>query len=59
MIRQIITMPMRQDLTRRERAQKEDAMLELKKLIAEGEASGIGTKTMDEIKAEARKELGL
>ena len=49
----------RQDLARREKDQKEAAVLELRKLIAEGEASGIGTKTMGEIKAEARKELGL
>ena len=52
-------MSVNQDLTHPEKAQKEDATLELRKLIAEGETSGIGTKTMDEIKAEARKELGL
>ena len=53
------TMSANQDLTRPERTQNKDATLELKKLIADGEASGIGTKTMDEIKAEARKELDL
>ena len=52
-------MSVNQDLARREKAQKEAAVLELRKLIAEGEVSGVGTKTMAEIKAEARKELGL
>jgi len=52
-------MSVNQDLNRPEQAQKKAAVFGLRKLIAEGEASGIGTKTMDEIKAEARKELGL
>ena len=49
----------RQDIARREKEQKEATILELKKLIAEGEASGIGSKSMREIKVEARKELDL
>lgn len=49
----------RRDLVQREKEQKEATILALKKLIAEGEASGIGSKSMREIKAEARKELDL
>jgi len=43
----------------RKAEQRKAAMVELRRLLAEGEASGIGTKTMAEIKAEARAELGL
>ena len=49
----------RQDLKHREKEQQESSLLALKKLIAEGEASGIGSKSMSEIKTEARKELNV
>ena len=49
----------RKDLERRKAEQRKAAIVELRKLIAEGKASGIGTKSMTEIKAEARAELGL
>ena len=49
----------RKDLERRKAEQRKAAVIELRKLLAEGEASGIGTKSMAEIKAEARAELGL
>ena len=49
----------RQDLKHREKSQQEASILALKTLIAEGEASAIGSKSMSEIKLEARKELGL
>lgn len=44
---------------RRETEQQQAAIVELQKLIAEGKNSGIGTKSMAEIKAEIRAELGL
>lgn len=49
----------RKDLERRKAEQQQAEILELKKLIAEGKSSGIGTKSMAEIKAEARAELDL
>lgn len=49
----------RQDLEHREKQQQEVAILELKKLIAEGNASGVGSRSMNEIRDEARQELGL
>ena len=49
----------RKDLERRKAEQQQASILDLKKLIAEGKASGIGSKSMAEIKAEARAELGL
>ena len=49
----------RKDLEHRKSDQRKAAILELRKLLAEGKASGIGTKSMAEIKAEARTELGL
>jgi len=49
----------RKDFERRQAEQRKAAITELRKLIAEAKASGIGTKTMAEIKAEARAELGL
>ena len=49
----------REDLSQRKKEQKLDAILELKTLIAEGNASGAGSKSMSDIRAEARKELGL
>lgn len=49
----------RKDLERRKAAQQQMAILELKTLIEAGKASGIGSKSMAEIKAEARAELGL
>lgn len=49
----------RKDLERRKSEQQQASILELKKLIAEGKASGLGSKSMAEIKAEARAELGL
>ena len=49
----------RKDLERRKAEQRKAAMIELRRLLAEGEASGISTKTMAEVKAEARAELGL
>ena len=49
----------RKDLERRKAEQRKEAILELRKLLAEGKASGIGTKSMEELKAEARTELGL
>ena len=49
----------RKDLERRKAEQQKAAVIELKKLIEEGKASGIGSKSMAEIRAEARAELGL
>ena len=49
----------RKDLERRKAEQQKAAIIELKKLIEEGKASGIGSKSMAEIRAEARAELGL
>jgi len=49
----------RKDLERRQAEERKEAVLELRKLIEEGKASGFGTKSMEEIKAEACSELGL
>jgi len=49
----------RKDLERRKTEQHKAATLQLRKLLAEGKASGIGTKSTAEIKAEAHTELGL
>jgi len=49
----------RQDMKYREKEQQKASILALKKLVAEGESSGIGSKSMSEIKAEAREELDL
>ena len=57
--RMTFTKLFRKNLERRKSDQRKAAIVELRKLLAEGKASGIGTKSMAEIKAEARAELGL
>ena len=47
------------DLKHRKAMQQQAETLKLKTLIEAGKASGIGGKSMAEIKAEARAELGL
>ncbi|ETW93060.1 MAG: addiction module antitoxin [Candidatus Entotheonella factor] len=47
------------DLVRRDQEQRQEAMAELRAMIDKAEASGISDLTMDQIRAKARKELGL
>ncbi|HHS99451.1 MAG TPA: type II toxin-antitoxin system ParD family antitoxin [Thiomicrospira sp.] len=47
------------DLVRKDQERRQISIIELKRLIAEGEASGASTMTMAQIREEVRKELGL
>lgn len=47
------------DLVRRDQEQRQEAMAELRAMIDKAEASGISDLTMDQIRAKARKKLGL
>jgi antitoxin ParD1/3/4 len=47
------------DLIRRDQEQRQLAIHELRKMVDAAEASGISTLSMSDIKAEARREMGL
>ena len=47
------------DLIRRDQERRQLAIHELRKMVDAAEASGISTLSMSEIKAEARREMGL
>lgn len=47
------------DLVRRDQERRQNAILELRKLIEEAEASGISNMSMDDIRNEVRDELKL
>lgn len=64
MIRHVISKPETMShhvigVERRETEQQQAAIVELQKLIGKGKASGIGNKSMADIKSEARIELSL